>query len=51
MSPVSVRYIVQDIGEAIGFYTQRLGFEVEMHPAPGFAGRRHSRAGLPQSDC
>ena len=37
MSPVSIRYIVNDVDEAIGFYTQKLGFEVAMHPAPGFA--------------
>jgi catechol 2,3-dioxygenase-like lactoylglutathione lyase family enzyme len=34
---VSVRYIVDDVDAAIGFYTERLGFEVAMHPAPGFA--------------
>ena len=33
---VSVRYIVDDIEESIPFY-ERLGFEVEMHPGPGFA--------------
>lgn len=32
----SVRYIVRDVDAAIAFY-ERLGFEVEMHPAPGFA--------------
>jgi catechol 2,3-dioxygenase-like lactoylglutathione lyase family enzyme len=32
----SVRYIVDDVGDAIAFY-DRLGFTVEMHPAPGFA--------------
>jgi catechol 2,3-dioxygenase-like lactoylglutathione lyase family enzyme len=32
----SVRYIVASIDEAIGFY-ERLGFEVQMHPGPGFA--------------
>lgn len=37
MSTVSVRYIVFDVDEAIAFYTQHLGFHVEMHPAPGFA--------------
>jgi catechol 2,3-dioxygenase-like lactoylglutathione lyase family enzyme len=35
--PVSVRYIVSDVDEAIRFYTTMLGFKVEMHPAPGFA--------------
>src|SRR5215210_2161257 len=33
----SVRYIVDDVDAAIGFYTERLGFEVVMHPAPAFA--------------
>jgi catechol 2,3-dioxygenase-like lactoylglutathione lyase family enzyme len=33
----AVRYIVDDVDAAIGFYRDRLGFEVEMHPAPGFA--------------
>ena len=33
---VSVRYIVDDIEESLPFY-ERLGFEVEMHPGPGFA--------------
>jgi catechol 2,3-dioxygenase-like lactoylglutathione lyase family enzyme len=34
---VSVRYIVTDLDAAIAFYTARLGFSVEMHPAPTFA--------------
>jgi catechol 2,3-dioxygenase-like lactoylglutathione lyase family enzyme len=33
----SVRYIVDDVGAAVAFYTEQLGFEVEMNPAPGFA--------------
>jgi catechol 2,3-dioxygenase-like lactoylglutathione lyase family enzyme len=33
----SVRYIVDDVDEAIAFYTGHLGFEVVMHPAPPFA--------------
>lgn len=37
MTAVSVRYIVDDVEAAIAFYTERLGFEVDMHPAPGFA--------------
>jgi catechol 2,3-dioxygenase-like lactoylglutathione lyase family enzyme len=37
MSAVSVRYIVDDVDAALAFYTQHLGFRVEMHPAPGFA--------------
>jgi catechol 2,3-dioxygenase-like lactoylglutathione lyase family enzyme len=32
-----VRYIVNDVEAAIGFYTAHLGFRTEMHPAPGFA--------------
>lgn len=35
--PVSVRYIVDDVDAAISFYTEMLGFNVDMHPAPGFA--------------
>ncbi len=34
---VSVRYIVSDVDEALPFYTEALGFNVDMHPAPGFA--------------
>ena len=34
---VSVRYIVDDIDAAIPFYTDLLGFKVDMHPGPGFA--------------
>ena len=37
MSKVNVRYIVHDVPAAIGFYTDLLGFKLEMHPAPGFA--------------
>ena len=37
MSAVSVRYIVDDVDAAIRFYTERLGFTVELHPASGFA--------------
>ena len=37
MTTVSVRYITDDVDAAVDFYAQRLGFEVEMHPAPGFA--------------
>jgi catechol 2,3-dioxygenase-like lactoylglutathione lyase family enzyme len=37
MSQVSVRYIVDDLDAAIGFYRDDLGFEVVMHPAPTFA--------------
>jgi catechol 2,3-dioxygenase-like lactoylglutathione lyase family enzyme len=34
---VSVRYIVDDVAEAIVFYRDLLGFDVVMHPAPAFA--------------
>jgi catechol 2,3-dioxygenase-like lactoylglutathione lyase family enzyme len=37
MSPVSVRYIADDVESATAFYRDRLGFTVEMNPAPGFA--------------
>jgi catechol 2,3-dioxygenase-like lactoylglutathione lyase family enzyme len=37
MSNVSIRYITNDVESAIRFYTENLGFEVLMHPAPGFA--------------
>jgi catechol 2,3-dioxygenase-like lactoylglutathione lyase family enzyme len=34
---VSVRYIVDDVDAAVTFYTELLGFEVLMRPAPPFA--------------
>jgi catechol 2,3-dioxygenase-like lactoylglutathione lyase family enzyme len=34
---VSVRYIVDDVDAAVAFYTELLGFEVVMRPAPPFA--------------
>jgi catechol 2,3-dioxygenase-like lactoylglutathione lyase family enzyme len=37
MPTVSVRYIVDDIDEAIAFYCDNLGFTEIMHPAPTFA--------------
>jgi catechol 2,3-dioxygenase-like lactoylglutathione lyase family enzyme len=37
MATVSVRYIVNDVDEAIAFYCEQLGFEEVMHPAPTFA--------------
>ena len=37
MSKVNVRYIVNDVDAAIAFYTEMLGFKVDLHPAPGFA--------------
>ncbi len=37
MATVQVRYIVRDVDAAIPFYTEQLGFTLEMHPAPPFA--------------
>ena len=37
MATVNVRYIVDDVDATIAFYGEQLGFEVDMHPAPGFA--------------
>jgi catechol 2,3-dioxygenase-like lactoylglutathione lyase family enzyme len=37
MATVSVRYFVHDVEAAIAFYREQLGFDVDMHPAPGFA--------------
>ena len=37
MASVSVRYIVDDVDAAIGFYSGHLGFDEVMHPAPAFA--------------
>ena len=37
MGKVSVRYSVDDVGAAVGFYSQRLGFQVQIRPGPGFA--------------
>jgi len=37
MPTVSVRYIVNDVDEAVAFYGLHLGFQEIMHPAPGFA--------------
>jgi catechol 2,3-dioxygenase-like lactoylglutathione lyase family enzyme len=34
---VSVRYMVDDVDEAIAYYTKFLGFELITHPAPPFA--------------
>ena len=36
----AVRYIVEDVAAAVDFYRDRLGFEVVMQPAPGFAALR-----------
>jgi catechol 2,3-dioxygenase-like lactoylglutathione lyase family enzyme len=37
MTMAGVRYFVDDVDDAISFYTGRLGFDLEAHPAPGFA--------------
>jgi catechol 2,3-dioxygenase-like lactoylglutathione lyase family enzyme len=37
MATVQVRYIVHDVDAAIAFYTEQLGFKLEMRPAPPFA--------------
>jgi catechol 2,3-dioxygenase-like lactoylglutathione lyase family enzyme len=37
MATVSIRYIVNDVDEAIDFYCQQLEFHEDMHPAPTFA--------------
>jgi catechol 2,3-dioxygenase-like lactoylglutathione lyase family enzyme len=37
MAKVQIRYIVNNVDEAITFYTKQLGFKLEMHPAPAFA--------------
>ncbi len=37
MATVSVRYIVDDVDDAMAFYRTHLGFEEQMHPDPAFA--------------
>jgi catechol 2,3-dioxygenase-like lactoylglutathione lyase family enzyme len=37
MATVQVRYIVNDLDAAVDFYSQHLGFTIEMRPAPIFA--------------
>ena len=37
MAKVQVRYIVNNVDEAITFYTDHLGFKLDIHPAPAFA--------------
>jgi catechol 2,3-dioxygenase-like lactoylglutathione lyase family enzyme len=34
---VNLRYIVDDVDQAIAFYRDGLDFALDMHPAPGFA--------------
>ena len=37
MPTISIRYIVNDVQEAIDFYCHQLDFHENMHPAPTFA--------------
>lgn len=37
MSKVGVRYIIDDVPVAVRFYTEQLGFTVEMDASPAFA--------------
>lgn len=37
VTSVAIRYIVDDVDDAISFYTRMLGFKLLAHPAPGFA--------------
>ena len=37
MATVSVRYIVDDVDEAVAFYCGHLGFREQLRPAPTFA--------------
>ena len=37
MAKVNVRYIVENVDQAIPFYTEQLGFAVDIHAASGFA--------------
>jgi catechol 2,3-dioxygenase-like lactoylglutathione lyase family enzyme len=37
MTSAAIRYIVDDVDAAVAFYRDRLGFDLDMHPAPGFA--------------
>jgi catechol 2,3-dioxygenase-like lactoylglutathione lyase family enzyme len=46
VATVSVRYVVHDVDAAINFYCSSLGFQVEMHPAAGFAMLSHGDLGL-----
>ena len=38
MSAVTVRYFVDDVDASVGFYCERLGFDVVLPRASGFAG-------------
>jgi catechol 2,3-dioxygenase-like lactoylglutathione lyase family enzyme len=52
---VSVRYMVDDVDEAIAFYTKVLDFELLTHPGPAFADVRRGNLRLllagPQSSA
>lgn len=37
MPTANIRYIVDDVDAAKAFYCEKLGFELERNPAPGFA--------------
>lgn len=37
MPDIGVRYIVADVGAAVSFYTERLGFSLVTNPGGGFA--------------
>jgi catechol 2,3-dioxygenase-like lactoylglutathione lyase family enzyme len=43
---VSVRYMVDDVEEAIAFYTKLLGFDVVLDAAPAFAEVHHGQLRL-----
>ena len=43
---VAMRYIVEDVEQAIEFYRDLLAFELEMHQAPGFAALSHGELRL-----
>jgi catechol 2,3-dioxygenase-like lactoylglutathione lyase family enzyme len=43
---VTVRYIVDDVDAAVSFYRDRLGFDIDMRPAPGFRWPVPSRSAL-----
>jgi catechol 2,3-dioxygenase-like lactoylglutathione lyase family enzyme len=42
MAQASVRYIVDDVDAAVGFYADGLGFTVDAQPGPGFAILSHA---------
>lgn len=43
---VNVRYMVDDVGKAVEFYTKHLGFNVQMSAAPAFADVRRGKLRL-----